>query len=223
VLAPLVPVKRLDDAKGRLAPELGPIERRLVAIAMLEDVLAAVAAADAQATAVVVSPDREVWRRAEALGCRVVEEPDGGDLNTALRLAAGAAGAVGGADGLLVVAADLPLAEPSALARVAGALEGAPVVVVPSADGAGTNVLGWRDPAAFEPRFGPGSAARHLAVDGAVRVDEPTLAADVDTAADLAAALGRLAPGSVTARRAQDLKLAAKLAGVGDEQTRSRR
>jgi 2-phospho-L-lactate guanylyltransferase len=219
VLVPLIPVKRLADAKGRLAPGLGPIERRLLAIAMLEDVLSAVAATDGTGTPVVVSPDREVWRRAEALGCRVVEEPQdaGDDLNAALRLAAGAA-RPGDADGLLVVAADLPLADPAALGRVLAALAGAPVVVVPSAEGSGTNVLAWRRAAGFEPAFGPGSAARHLAVDGAVRLDEPALAADVDTVADLAAVLGRLAPGSVTARRVRDLKLADRL---GREQTRS--
>jgi len=217
VLAPVVPVKRLDDAKGRLAPELGPIERRLLVIAMLEDVLGALAATDGAGTPVVVSPDREVWRRADALGCRVVEEPPGAgtDLNASLRLAAGR---VDGGDGLLVVAAGPASGRSAALGRVVHALDQAAVVVVPSAEGSGTNVLGWRDAATFGPAFGPGSAARHLAVAGAVRVDEPALAADVDTAADLAAVLARLAPGSVTAGRVRDLKLAGKL---GHEQTRS--
>ena len=85
-------------------------------------------------------------------------------------------------------------------------------------------MLGWRgviSAAAFALAFGAGSAARHLAADGAVRM-EPALAADVDTAADLAGVLGRLAPGSVTARRVRDLKLADKLAEqLGREQTRS--
>ena len=219
MLVPLVPVKRLGDAKGRLAPELGPIERRLLVLAMLEDVLAAVRATPGLATAVVVSGDREVWLRAEALGCRVVEEPAGNrDLNDALRLAAAT---VAAGQGLLVVAADLPLAEPAALGRVAAALAEAPVVVVPSADGAGTNVLAWRagpgDPA-FAPAFGPGSAARHLAVPGAAGLDEPSLAADVDTAADLAAVLGRLGAASVSGRRVRDLKLAERL---GHDETRS--
>ena len=126
--------------------------------------------------------------------------------------------------GYLVVAADLPLAGPEALGRVALALGGAPVVVVPSADGSGTNVLGGAADRARRrsPRAGPGGAARHLAADGAIGMDEPALAADVDTMADLAGVLGRLAPGSVTARRVRDLKLADKLAEqLGREQTRS--
>src|SRR6266498_196261 len=74
VLIPIVPVKALDDAKRRLAPVLAPVERRLLAIAMFEDVLAALAGTAGLERPLVVSPDREVWRRADALGCRVVEE-----------------------------------------------------------------------------------------------------------------------------------------------------
>jgi 2-phospho-L-lactate/phosphoenolpyruvate guanylyltransferase len=200
---PLVPLKALAEAKGRLAPGVGPLPRRLLAIAMFEDVIAALQAVPGLAAPVVVSPDREVWRRADAMGCRVVEEPPGaGDLNAALAAAAKAAG-----DGspLLVVAADLPLASAAGLERVL-AVE-APVAVVPSADGAGTNVLGWRDPASFTPSFGPDSAARHLAVPGAVRVDDPGLSLDVDTVDDLRTVAGRLDPSSVTARRLKDLDM----------------
>ena len=199
---PLVPLKALAEAKGRLAPEVGPLQRRLLAIAMFEDVIAALQAVPALAAPVVVSPDREVWRRADAMGCRVVEEPPGaGDLNAAL---AAAAKAVSNA-ALLVVAADLPLASAAGLEKVLAAE--APVAVVPSADGAGTNVLAWRDPASFAPSFGPGSAARHLAVPGAVRVDDPGLALDVDTVGDLRTVTGRLDPSSVTARRLKDLDM----------------
>jgi 2-phospho-L-lactate guanylyltransferase len=201
---PLVPVKALAEAKGRLAPAVGPLQRRLLAIAMFEDVVAALQAVPALAAPVVVSPDREVWRRADAMGCRVVEEPPGaGDLNGALTAAARR---LGNGSPLLVVAADLPLASPAGLERVLAAAR-APVAVVPSADGGGTNVLAWRDPASFAPSFGPDSAARHLAVPGAVRVEEPGLARDVDTLEDLEAVAGRLDPSSVTARRLRDLDM----------------
>jgi 2-phospho-L-lactate/phosphoenolpyruvate guanylyltransferase len=167
-------------------------------------VVAALQAVPALAAPVVVSPDREVWRRADAMGCRVVEEPPGaGDLNGALTAAARV---VGNGSPLLVVAADLPLASPAGLERVLAAAR-APVAVVPSADGGGTNVLAWRDPASFAPSFGPDSAARHLAVPGAVRVEEPGLSLDVDTLQDLEAVAGRLDPSSVTARRLRDLDM----------------
>jgi 2-phospho-L-lactate/phosphoenolpyruvate guanylyltransferase len=201
---PIVPVKALAEAKGRLAPAVGPLQRRLLAIAMFEDVVAALQAVPALAAPVVVSPDREVWRRADAMGCRVVEEPPGaGDLNGALTAAARS---VGNGSPLLVVAADLPLASAAGLERVLAAAR-APVAVVPSADGGGTNVLAWRDPRSFAPSFGPDSAARHLAVPGAVRVEEPGLSRDVDTLEDLEAVAGRLDPSSVTARRLRDLDM----------------
>src|SRR5215211_5792988 len=99
---PLVPLKALAEAKGRLAPTVGPLQRRLLAIAMFEDVIAALQAVPGLAAPVVVSPDREVWRRADAMGCRVVEEPPGaGDLNRSLGSAAAAAG---NGSALLVVA-----------------------------------------------------------------------------------------------------------------------
>lgn len=205
-------MKALADAKGRLAPWLDPIERRLLTIAMLEDVVAALQAVPGLERPAVISPDREIWRRADAMGCRVVEEePGAADLNRSLALAAASLDA---ADGLLVVAADLPLASADAIGRVLEAAAGAPVVVVPSRDGAGTNVLAWRDPASFEPGFGPGSASRHLAVPGAVRRDEPDLALDVDTVADLRSVAGRLDPASVTGRRLRDLRLPDRLQQV---------
>jgi len=210
---PLVPVKALAEAKGRLAPEVGPLQRRLLAIAMFEDVIAAIQSVRALEVPVVVSPVREVWRRADALGCRVVEEPPAaGDLNRAL---AAAAGVVPNGSPLLVVVADLPLASAAGLERVLAAE--APVAVVPSHDGGGTNVLAWRDPASFAPSFGPDSAARHLAAPGAVRVDEPGLALDVDTVDDLRRVAGRLDPSSVTARRLRDLGYARALAGSTEE------
>jgi 2-phospho-L-lactate guanylyltransferase len=241
---PLVPVKALAAAKGRLGPWLDPLERRLVAIAMFEDVVAALRAVPGLEAPVVVSPDREVWRRAEAIGCRVVEEPPAGGsgglkpgppvdqgsaglkersgrppvdqgsggLNAALALAAAG---LAGAGGLLVVAADLPLASAAGFGRVLEAAEAAPVVVVPSHDGDGTNVLAWRERGSFAPRFGPDSAARHLSVPGAVRVDDRGLALDVDTVEDLRAVAGLVDPDGVTGRRLRDLRLPERLRGTG--------
>jgi 2-phospho-L-lactate/phosphoenolpyruvate guanylyltransferase len=209
---PLVPVKALAEAKGRLHPWLSPLERRLLAIAMFEDVVAALQATPGLQAPLVVSPDPEMWRRAEAIGCRVVEEPAAGEgLNAALAVAAEGVGD----GGLLVVAADLPLATAAGLGRVLEAAALAPVVVVPSHDGDGTNVLAWREPSSFQPRFGPGSAARHLAVPGAVRVDDPDLAMDVDTVEDLRLVAGRVDPAAVTGRRLRDLRLPARLPETG--------
>ncbi len=142
VPAPLVPVKALAEAKGRLAPWLGPIERRLLTIAMLEDVVAALQGVSGLERPAVVSPDPEIWRRADAMGCRVIEErPGAADLNRSLTRGAASLDA---GDGLLVVAADLPLASAEAIGRVLDAASEAP----PS----------WSGP---PRRAGPGAGCRH--------------------------------------------------------------
>jgi len=82
---------------------------------------------------------------------------------------------------VLVVNADLPRATAADLESLAAA---APALVA-AADGT-TNALALTDPAAFEPLYGPGSAARFEAL-GLRPVDLPNLAADVDTLADVAA------------------------------------
>jgi 2-phospho-L-lactate/phosphoenolpyruvate guanylyltransferase len=216
VPVPLVPVKALAEAKGRLGPWLNPIERRLLTIAMLEDVVAALQAVPGLRRPAVISPDPEIWRRAEAMHCAVVEEEQGSpaDLNRSLAGAVRTLGAAAG-DGLLVVAADLPLASAGAIGRVIEAAAAAAAVVVPSRDGAGTNVLAWRDPTSFAPAFGPDSAARHLKAPGAVRLDDERLALDVDTIEDLRAAAARVDLGSVTGRRLRDLRLPERLRQVG--------
>jgi 2-phospho-L-lactate guanylyltransferase len=140
-----------------------------------------------------------------------VDQGSGG-LNAALALAAAG---LAGAGGLLVVAADLPLASAAGFGRVLEAAEAAPVVVVPSHDGDGTNVLAWRERGSFAPRFGPDSAARHLSVPGAVRVDDRGLALDVDTVEDLRAVAGLVDPDGVTGRRLRDLRLPERLRGTG--------
>ena len=162
----------------------------------------------------VVSPDREVWRRADAMGCRVVEEPPGaGDLNSSL---AAAAGSLGNGSALLVVAADLPLASAAGLGRCwrrpgrRWRWSRATTAAAPTCSPGATRRRS-------APSFGPGSAARHLAVPGAVRVDEPGLALDVDTAGDLRLVAGRLDPASVTARRLRRSRYAPALTGSTEE------
>jgi hypothetical protein len=51
-------------------------------------------------------------------------------------------------------------------------------------------------------------------VPGAVRHDEPELALDVDTVADLRSVADRLGPASVTGRRLRDLRLPDRLQQV---------
>jgi 2-phospho-L-lactate guanylyltransferase len=84
--------------------------------------------------------------------------------------------------------------QPGELERGLRAAAGWPEAFVPDAAGTGTTLYTARPGVAFQPRFGPGSAARHAAAGAAALLlpDAPGLRRDVDTPDDLrrAAALG---------------------------------
>jgi len=183
----VVPLKGGPAAKSRL----GGTPALARAIAM--DCLAAVLAAQQVSQVLVVTADPELAERCGAAGAVVVPQ-------------SAADGGLGGAitDGVhaapeapcAVLLGDLPALRPEdldqALQAAAQALDTgpAPMVAVPDAEGSGTVLLAAATPAGLVHRFGPGSAARHRAA-GAVLLDLdlPRLRRDVDTRADLEAAL----------------------------------
>lgn len=180
----LVPVKGFSAAKARLAPALGPLERALLARTMAEHVLAATA----PLVVAVVCDDPEVAAWAIERGALLLEEPGLG-LNGAVTAGVDAL-AEAGADEVLVVHSDLPLAE--GLARLAGH-DG--VTLVPDRREDGTNVACVPATAGFRFSYGPGSFARHCEEAGRLNLDlrvvrELVLAWDVDVPADLPAGLG---------------------------------
>jgi 2-phospho-L-lactate/phosphoenolpyruvate guanylyltransferase len=69
----VVPVKELDRAKQRLAALLSPKLRRALMLAMLDDVLAALAATSGLAGIGVVTVDAAASRLAMSYGARIVE------------------------------------------------------------------------------------------------------------------------------------------------------
>jgi 2-phospho-L-lactate guanylyltransferase (CobY/MobA/RfbA family) len=138
--------------------------RRELAQAMLEDVLAA----------------------ARELGDVIVANGDGGQ-------GAAVSAALAGIEGpALVVNADVPCATSADLCALLDATPAGGSAIVAAADGT-TNAISLADARLFAPLYGPGSAARFVA-RGAVEVDLPNLAADVDVAADLERLGGRLGP-----------------------------
>jgi 2-phospho-L-lactate guanylyltransferase len=152
------------NGKSRLA--LPETERRELALSMLRRVLEAAAEVG---DVVLVSDDEE----ARALAPRSVEDPGGGQGPA---VAAALAQAVGPT---LVVNADLPKVEAQDLRDLLAAIPADGVALVEAADGT-TNALGLAEPALFAPLYGPGSAAR-FKERGAVSVDLPRLAEDLDT------------------------------------------
>jgi 2-phospho-L-lactate guanylyltransferase len=183
----VVPVKRLADAKSRLADVIGPTERQAFCLAMLDDVLAALGQTPGLAGTLVVTADDEAAAHARAAGARVVDEAPVAGLNAALDLAV-AALASKRADRLFILPADVPLVTPESLAPLLAADDG--VTLVTDRAGVGTNALLMAPIDALPFRFGPSSLERHLKEAQArglpVRVcDIPELALDIDTPDDL--------------------------------------
>jgi 2-phospho-L-lactate guanylyltransferase len=181
----LLPVKSLDEAKARLAPALDPVERAALTLAMLEDVLDATLAVPGWETWV-VSPDETVLEVAARRGASSIVEQEP-PLNTAIHQAE--ADALGrGFDAFAVLLPDTPLVTVAALTRALHTL--GPVVVAPSSDERGTNLLLRRPPGAIRARFGPDSYRQHVEAAGEADlpvsvVERPELAFDLDAPDDI--------------------------------------
>ena len=181
----LIPVNRLDRAKGRLASLLSESERSELAKATLGTVLDACAAHPSWRV-VVVTADPEVARLAERHAEVIREDPVLRGLNPQLERAI----ALLPPDELVIVHADLPLFTREALESLLGTAGAPPSAVInPSGDG-GTNTMYLPRSGAFALEYGPASAEKHRrgaeAAGIAVRfVHFPQLELDLDTPADL--------------------------------------
>jgi len=182
----LIPVNRLERAKGRLSALLTPEERIEVAMATCSTVITAVRRAGLYIAVLTSDP-----RIADQQGIAVIDEDPALDgLNPQLESAILQINPP--AAGLLILHADLPLATPGAiLAFVSQAPPAPSVTLVRSRDG-GTNAMLLRPPGRFPLAYGPASAERHMeaatAAGMAVRIaDLPALALDLDTPDDLEA------------------------------------
>lgn len=206
-------MKPLAGAKERLAPALDPDERRNLSLAMLADVVAATRGFD---RVWVLQSDEDAAAVAQRFGADPRPDPaPGRGLNASLD-AATAHAVAAGATGVLIVAADLAAATTEDLRALA---QGDGVVLAPDAGGSGTNAL-WRRPAGvIAAAFGPASRAAHEAAaaeaGAAFRaLSSPRLAADVDTADNLAA-VWALGPGPATRRALEEMGIAARLRPAG--------
>ncbi len=207
-----VPVKPFDAAKTRLANDLSPIERGVLSLAMLEDVLDAALRAPGWSTWV-ISADEAALEVAARRGAEpMLEEAPEPTLTGAVAQAEERA--LGeGVGALAVVLADLPLLTPEALASALRTL--GPVVAAPSHSDGGTNVLLRRPPDAIRARFGTRSFDRHVreAEEAGLPVAvvrEPALAFDLDRPQDVLALMDSGVHGR-TASACRELDLAARL------------
>ncbi|MEX2276051.1 MAG: 2-phospho-L-lactate guanylyltransferase [Actinomycetota bacterium] len=180
-----VPVKSLSRTKSRLASVLSPIERGALTLAMLEDVLDATLQLAAWETWI-VSSDEVVLEVAVRRGARPVREPSP-TLQGAIRHVDMEATARD-ADAMAVVLADTPMLTADALAVALHTM--GPVVLAPSADRSGTNLLLRRPPRAIRPLFGSDSFTKHRSEAASKQlpvaiVEAPQIAFDLDVPDDI--------------------------------------
>jgi 2-phospho-L-lactate guanylyltransferase len=184
----LIPVKEQSRAKSRLAPILNDKERSALAWAMFEDLVSALQGLSAEVALVTSSACAR--DRVRPLNWRVIWEecPSGesASVDAASRLLA-----ADGADAVLRLPADIPLAQGEDVDRLLSLpVEPPACVLAPSRDRMGTNALLRTPPDLFPSHFGPDSFTLHLQEASEARaqvyiIENPRLALDLDNASDL--------------------------------------
>jgi 2-phospho-L-lactate guanylyltransferase len=163
VRAILIAAKHLAFAKTRLGRAVGDADRMALAEAMFRDVLAAALSARAADHVAVISSDPALLEMARLAGALVIDEEFPRGLNAAVRLAT-AALAAQGVSTLCTVLSDIPLVTGEDIDVVFNELaeEERGVVLVPSRDLSGTNIIARTPADAIPTRFGGQSLRRHL-------------------------------------------------------------
>ncbi len=213
----LVPVKNLSSAKQRLAAVLDQPSRTALAQAMLHDVLTTLhnwpaRGKNGRPPVAVVTGDPYAITLAAEYGFEVILDPDNPGETGAIELATRIC-VERGADSTLVLPADIPLIQSWELEEILKHAPAAGSVLVPAADGRGTNAAFRRPANLFPLRFGNDSFKPHHAAAQAtgkpcVILKLPGIAVDVDNPEDLQQLISL--PGETSAQR-----LAREYARVG--------
>lgn len=194
--AGVLPIKQLSRAKQRLSEVLSDDERISLARALANDSLDLAARID-DLDWWVVSDDIEILEATATRGFTPLQD-SGKGLNAALRAAASAVEQEG-AEAMLVLPSDIPLARPEDILDILDTGATSDAVVVPSTGDGGTNALYLGPPSLLEPRFGPASLETHLraAAERGIRcalLDLPRVSLDIDTAEDIRSFLAKSPP-----------------------------
>jgi 2-phospho-L-lactate/phosphoenolpyruvate guanylyltransferase len=209
VIFAVLPVKCPQNAKQRLSGLLSAGQRETLARILFRQTLASLRQAEGIDRVAVVTSDSEVAGHARRSGTLVFEENDQVSHSVSADAACLRAMQLG-ATTVLLVPIDVPLVTPADFSRLAAAARPSPqevlqpnsnaspqtsaqasLIVVPSADGTGTNALARTPPDVIESRFGPGSCRAHLDQARAKSVHSELLRLrglmfDIDTPEDVA-------------------------------------
>lgn len=199
----LIPVKNLSSAKQRLAAVLDQSARTELAQAMLHDVASEVANWPRRPPCALVTSDPFAVALAKQYDFEIIPDLVNSGETGAVEMATRVC-VERGIDFTLVIPADIPLIRASELDQI---LAGAPLmgtVLVPAADGRGTNAALRRPANLFPLRFGDDSFKPHFAAAKATRaachvLHCPGIGLDVDNPTDLHELLAR--PGDTRTQR----------------------
>jgi 2-phospho-L-lactate/phosphoenolpyruvate guanylyltransferase len=185
----LIPVKNLSSAKQRLASILDQPARTQLAQAMLHDVISALAQLHDRPTVSLVTSDPFAVNLASQFQFEVIPDPanpgETGAIEIATRICEER-----GVEFTLVIPADIPLIQTWEFEEILKQAPAEGSVLVPAADGRGTNAA-FRCPAGLFPlRFGNDSFKPHLTAAEAtgkpcIVLQSPGISIDVDNPSDL--------------------------------------
>jgi 2-phospho-L-lactate guanylyltransferase len=185
----LVPVKNLSAAKQRLAALLDQSSRTELAQTMLQDVVATLAAWPQRPECALVTSDPFALELARQYNLEIIPDPanpgETGAIEMATRLCVAR-----GVESTLVIPADIPLICIRELDQIMAHAPAEGSVLVPAADGRGTNAAFRRPANLFPLSFGNDSFKPHLAAAQATGktcevLQLPGIALDVDNPTDL--------------------------------------
>lgn len=185
----LVPVKNLSNAKQRLAGVLDQRLRTELAQAMLHDVAAAIASWNRRPACALVTSDEFALEIARQYDFEIIADlanpGETGAIEMATRICRDR-----GVDFTLVLPADIPLIKSSELEEIIVHAPEAGSVLVPAADGRGTNAAFRRPADLFPLKFGNDSFRPHFVAAEAsgkscVVLHLPGIGLDIDNPADL--------------------------------------
>jgi 2-phospho-L-lactate/phosphoenolpyruvate guanylyltransferase len=186
----IVPVKPLSRAKSRLADELVPAQRALLATGMLQRTVRLLLPLPQIEGVLVISRDMKALAMVRELGAHTVQESGTPELNNALLRATQVLKAWR-SDAVLVVPADLPLLTAHDIKEMVhlGHYHNS-VAIAPDRHQHGTNLLLVRPPGLIPYSFGHDSFSTHRqrAIEAGATVQiyqSERVALDVDTPADL--------------------------------------
>ena len=185
----LVPIKNTATAKQRLAAILDQPSRTALAKAMLYDVLTTLHDWKNHPQVAIVTSDPYATELARVYEFDIIPDPANPGETGAIEMATQIC-VERGADSTLVIPADIPLIQAGELEEIFRHAPKEGSVLVPAADGRGTNAAFRRPANLFPLRFGNDSFKPHHAAGQAtgkpcVVLQLPGIAVDVDNPEDL--------------------------------------